>query len=216
MNLNVKINNIFELIEFIQKRPGMYIGNNTITSMETFLNGYIFASDINNLNLDIYPKFWYFHEWVKEHYNWFESTAGWKNIILAESNNDEEKALNVFFELIAKFKEIKPISVKYIYLENENITFYLSELLKESKSNQFSLPPLYKNAEKVILVEHSQNFGISVFITSQQEILGLDWRERFKSTQKAINFINKLFNINRKFKKVENINLVEYINNNCR
>jgi len=50
------------------------------------------------------PKFEKFNDWVASYYGWNESTAGWKNIILSESNNDEEKALKEFFNIFDKFK----------------------------------------------------------------------------------------------------------------
>lgn len=215
MKFDSKIDNIFELIEFVKKRPGMYLGDTSITSMNTFLDGYNFACFVNNIdNHDVYPLFWYFHEWAKEKYNWYESSAGWKNIILKENQNDEIKSLAVFFELIEEFKNLTPLSIEYIELNEDNLKFHHSELCKtksyDPKSSILNLP-VYENADKVFLIEHSHNFGFSVFITYQNILLGYDWRKRFKTPKKAKLFAKSLFDVDEKWKPLTG-NLTEKIN----
>lgn len=203
MQIDLEINNQFELIELIKKRPALYIGNNQITSMRNFLDGYDFACLVNGIeHNNIYPQFWYFHEWAMEKYNWSESTAGWKNIILKENNNDEEKSLEIFFEMIDEFKTLKPISVEIIELQKENLSFHLSELCKTKiynhKTKEFDLP-VYENVDKLFLVEHSHNFGFSVFITYKGKLIGNDWTKRFKKPEEAKLFAQSQFNIKKKW-----------------
>ena len=93
---------IVELLKYIRLRPGMYIGDKKISSLNSFLDGFHYALHLNNIDTTDDIPFWYFHEFVSHHYNWAESTAGWKNIILEENNNDEEKSLVIFFDLFGK------------------------------------------------------------------------------------------------------------------
>lgn len=93
----VTINNIYDLIDLMKERSGMFIGENKISAMSSFLDGYQFCARTHNIKQEkVFPPFWYFHEWAIETYKWYESTAGWKTIILQENDNDEAKALTVF------------------------------------------------------------------------------------------------------------------------
>ncbi|TAH29888.1 MAG: hypothetical protein EAZ06_05245 [Cytophagales bacterium] len=102
---------VHELIrsENFRKRIPMYIGEPTISNLQSFIWGYYFAERIHKFELttlDLY--FEGFNDWVTKHYHWKESTAGWKNIVLTEENNDETKALQTFLTLYDKFiSEIK-------------------------------------------------------------------------------------------------------------
>lgn len=215
MALDIKVNNVFELIELIKKRPGLYIGNNNITSMQNFIDGYDFACLVNDIeHNNVYPLFWYFHEWAMEKYNWGESTAGWKHIILQENNNDEIKALSVFFEEIDEFKKLHPISIEYIELTKENLDFNNSDLCKikvyNRKTKLFDLP-IYEKADKVFLVEHSHNFGFSIFVSYKGKMTGNDWTNRFRSAEKAKAYTKSLFDTNSKWSSLSG-NLMENIN----
>ena len=96
-------NSIFELLssENFRFRPEMYIGKKNVTILRAFIDGYFYAEN-NSLEKE---KFEEFHDWVANYFGWFESTAGWNNIILEECNGDEEKAIDKFFEIFDKFSE---------------------------------------------------------------------------------------------------------------
>ena len=103
-----EIKRIYQLIEsdHFRTKPNLYIGDRNITTLYNFLNGAFFALKIHEVeSRESEPDFRKFHDWVADHYNWFESTAGWKNIILKECDGDEEKALDVFFNLYDEFKK---------------------------------------------------------------------------------------------------------------
>jgi hypothetical protein len=94
---------LLELKQFREKTP-MYIGDWTITSLKAFIDGYLYASWVKEMDDEDTVRFGKFHDYVANYFGWFDSTAGWKNIILKESNGDEEKALKKFFELYDLFK----------------------------------------------------------------------------------------------------------------
>ena len=88
--------------ESFRSRTAMYIGEKKLSTLKGFLDGayYAFdAYDVKEINL-----FEGFHDWVVDYYGWNESTAGWKNIILKECDNDEMKAVDEFFKIYDKFK----------------------------------------------------------------------------------------------------------------
>ena len=98
---------IFELIEKegFRKRTAMYISEDRISTLKAFMDGYFYALDAMEIHLqETGPKFEGFNDWVAAYFGWSESTAGWKNIILQESNGDESAAVDLFFKVYDKFK----------------------------------------------------------------------------------------------------------------
>lgn len=99
---------IFDLIneENFRKRTAMYIGEKKISILKGFIDGYFYGLDVKEIHLrESEPKFVNFSDWVANHFNWAESTAGWKNIILKECDGDEKLSVDKFFELYDKFKK---------------------------------------------------------------------------------------------------------------
>ena len=197
MTKEIEIENIYNLIDLVERRPGMYIGDARISSLRSFLDGYQFAATVHNIEKkQVFPPFWYFHEWAMHKYGWGESTAGWKNIILEENQNDEELALTKCFELLKEFRTLKPKSIKRSKLNQTNIKFHHSENCKIKRSidpvRQLT-GPLYENADEIFIVEFSHNFGFSIFVRLNDESIGLDWRERFKTNEEAVDKSETLF-----------------------
>ncbi|WP_375238300.1 hypothetical protein [Aurantibacter sp.] len=67
-----------------REKTKLYIGSDSILTLRTFLDG--------------------FYDFVVNYYNYFESTSGWSNIILKESDGNEQKAIKQFFVLYDLFK----------------------------------------------------------------------------------------------------------------
>ena len=96
---------LFDLLKLknFRLKTEMYIGDKKINILKAFIDGYLFALEANNIYQAEKEKFTEFHDWVANYFGWYESTAGWKNIILEECNGDEEIAVDKFFELFDKF-----------------------------------------------------------------------------------------------------------------
>ena len=187
----VSLSNIYDLIDLMKIRPAMYIGECKISAMSSFLDGYFFCSHIHGIEQEkVFPPFWYFHEWAKEEYNWYESTAGWKNIILQENDNDEAKALTVFFDLMADFKTLHPIKIERLRLEKQNLAFHHSE---KCTTKYMDGTPIYAAASEVLLVTYSHNFGLSYFVPNTGNAFDFSWRNRFKNEKTAKQSIERLF-----------------------
>ena len=88
--LNMIIQN-YKLLKKIEQRPGMWAGENTLKSIKTFLAGYNHALFENNLieeGTDL------FFDWIAKKLGFYESTAGWANMILAVSLGFEPKKID--------------------------------------------------------------------------------------------------------------------------
>lgn len=95
---------VYETIDRIRHRPAMYLGLYSLTRLQAFLNGCMYAAAECGAELVEQPEFGGFHDWVAMYYGRFESTAGWCNIILQEAGGDEAAALARFFELVDEYR----------------------------------------------------------------------------------------------------------------
>ena len=102
-----KVTNFYSLLQKIKQRPPLYLGSYSITSLHSFLSGYILA----RLELDVPQteeerQFDTFQSWIENKFN-MKSTHSWAKIILFHSM-DERDALDHFFKLFEEFaRELK-------------------------------------------------------------------------------------------------------------
>ena len=96
--------NVYETIASIRPHPAMHIGYHSLTRLQSFLDGCFYMAEKYAIRLCEHPDFHGFHDWTAERFGWKESTAGWCNIILQESNGDEAKALDSFFRLVEEYR----------------------------------------------------------------------------------------------------------------
>jgi hypothetical protein len=98
--------NIYQLIDRIKKRPGMYLGKPSIIRLKSFLDGYMGArEDLGFPLTEQEEKFNYFQEWIQTRFK-ITSSHSWADSILFYSADDKE-ALNQFFELFDQFIKIE-------------------------------------------------------------------------------------------------------------
>jgi hypothetical protein len=95
--------NLYALIHQIRARPPLYLGENSISALHNFINGYFHACHVNGIDEDELPPWADFHEFVRARTGFSESTSGWCNMILSTCANDETKALATFFEMFEAF-----------------------------------------------------------------------------------------------------------------
>ncbi len=118
-------NPFYDHLEKIKVRIGMYIYEVSLKSLFIYISGYMMA--LSELNIaQEQPKFHDFHEFVRAKYNYFESTAGWANMItavvldyqpenivwedvFAETMTFEQhqQSIELFYELLAEFKNAR-------------------------------------------------------------------------------------------------------------
>jgi hypothetical protein len=95
---------IYEIIEKIRVRPGMYIGRSSVSVLFDFLVGYKTARRELGIKLtDKEADFCeHFHEFVEKRYNLHTSNS-WAKIIMLYCH-DEKAGLEIFFKLFDEFK----------------------------------------------------------------------------------------------------------------
>ncbi len=91
-----------EILKGIKKRPGMFLGTNSITRLDMVLRGTSQARrEVGIPPTDPESKFEDFKSWIEEEYK-IDSGQSWAKIILFRSM-DEHEALERFFELFEEY-----------------------------------------------------------------------------------------------------------------
>jgi len=91
-----------EILKGIKKRPGMFLGNRSITKLDMFLRGYSLGrKEVGVPPTEPEREFEGFQSWVEEKYG-INSGQSWSKIILFYSV-DEHEALQKFFELFEEY-----------------------------------------------------------------------------------------------------------------
>jgi hypothetical protein len=95
---------IYDMLEKIRRKPGMYIGERSINRLHAFLTGY--RAGLGRLGF--YPRdvdeFHRFHDWVANRLGFYESTSGWCNMIRDKSTSETE-AFDQFFLFLDEFRK---------------------------------------------------------------------------------------------------------------
>ncbi len=95
-----------ELLEVIRDRPALYLGERSLSALWHYLLGYRMAMSVYDVRADFsLPAD--FHEWVAYRLHFYESTSGYRNMILKRTP-DESVALDHFFELLDDHRTRKP------------------------------------------------------------------------------------------------------------
>ena len=94
---------VFELLEKIEQKPGLYLGTASVTALRHFLVGYKFARQEmgilpTEMELDFYREF---QPWLQRHLQ-VETVQSWDQIILIKYL-DECAAFSEFFQLLGEF-----------------------------------------------------------------------------------------------------------------
>ncbi|MCF4966609.1 hypothetical protein [Nostoc sp. CMAA1605] len=100
--LDVKNEYLYHLLERIKQRPGMYIGQCSITRLNMLLIGYSQARmELGLPRTEQEKHFDNFQEWIQIKFN-INSSQSWDSIILSNST-DEKDAFYKFFQLFEQF-----------------------------------------------------------------------------------------------------------------
>ena len=94
------------LLDVIRERPALYMGEHSLSALWHFFNGYVTALRFYDIQTKptLPPDF---HDWVAYRLHFYESTSGYKNMILKHVP-DERAALDRFFELLDEHRNRKP------------------------------------------------------------------------------------------------------------
>lgn len=137
--------NIIELINLIKPRPELFIHEHDIFCLYSFLNGWYYRNQEEDVKANIlYNDFYY---WLRKKYH-LRDTRGWASILFYKFKT-KEKALDAFFELFDTFYQ-EHISrdflgkVEWLIITLEDETYdEIAHLLKEDLKCTTSETALY-------------------------------------------------------------------------
>ncbi|MBC2262549.1 hypothetical protein HCB45_13270 [Listeria sp. FSL L7-0091] len=205
-------NTIKDLILSIEQRPTMFLRNKTIDALSDFLNGYLMGCRkeiMKGYSID----FWFFHEFIKNYYNYSYSTSGWTNMILEHCCDDQEKAFHVFFQRYHEFMKISVESVYKADLKESNSIFHFD--MTKGKNlvvnlDLEQLEPVYKNPKSYIVLKLSLNNGFILLVESNN--LFYQERKLFKNLSEIDHEISSLFGTVQQLHPIaiETLNNLEY------
>lgn len=113
---------IYVLLEEMQKRPAMYVGEVRLKNIFLYLAGYSSAMAEAGVNDHSVPEFYGFREFVRARYRLAGSSMGWVNMILAVtigldpnnmdweyydqnlSHEQHENSVREFFKLVKDYR----------------------------------------------------------------------------------------------------------------
>ena len=96
---------MFEILEKIRTRPGMYIGRASVSDLFMFLVGYKTARRELGIEFSEEEKDFaeHFHDWVQQRFN-VRTNNSWAKIILLFTR-DEKDGFDCFYKLLDEFKQ---------------------------------------------------------------------------------------------------------------
>ncbi len=143
------------MIRRIQTRPGMYLGSNALTPLRHFLDGYQAAE--RDLGIcwhgSLFPlEFQFMHSFTDARLHTKCVCAGWCHNILTYCQGDEQKALNLFFELYQEFIQVGMKRYWRAVLTKENIE--RNDKMENCRvMKEHGAEPIYKNPVAVYVLE---------------------------------------------------------------
>ena len=119
------LNSLYEILEKIKNRPGLYIGHKSLDRLVGFISGYIVSTF--ELTGQWIP-FSQFREYVEYKNNINHPVKHWSDII--SQNRTQEEAFDLFFVYLDGFKEISKDSEKFEDMLKSNQAKFLSDIKK--------------------------------------------------------------------------------------
>ncbi len=128
------MSNLVEILQHIEKRPGMYFGNTerfrSILTLQAFIMGFQMAQAADSPGV-----FNCFREWVASQYRVLADGRGGFELILEQVGGDERRAYNEFFRILPDYlRDRQQLGFESIQLKFSEIQEQiLKDFRKESK-----------------------------------------------------------------------------------
>ena len=109
----------YKMLKIIEPRPAMWTGEISLKSIHTYLSGYYHALSDNSITQQPNDDELFF-DWVAKKLGYYESTAGWANMILAHCMEFEPRNIKwekVFDTPVSAEQHLKSVSLFYKLLD---------------------------------------------------------------------------------------------------
>lgn len=126
-SIKLRMSTLFELLEKIKSKPGLYLGSASITNLRMFILGYRFArTEVGITNTEAETDFYKnFQPWLQNRLS-IRTVNAWDKIILLTCT-DEKAGFNYFFQLLDEFikrdksQDIEPILAESIAQNTDKV-----------------------------------------------------------------------------------------------
>jgi hypothetical protein len=169
------------LLEVIREVPAMYLGERSLSALSHYLHGYCMALSVYDVQ-SASPLPQDFHDWVAYRLHFYESTSGYRNMILKRVP-EESAALDRFFELLDEHKNRKPRVVAQLRAGKE----YARRTVKEGHLQG----PQTGTYPTLNLIAYTDDPGF--FISSDDRDADFPRKDQFFST---LDWFGRAFGIN--------------------
>jgi hypothetical protein len=99
--------NVFDLLDHIRERTGMYLRDSSLKELETLLWGYYTALRTHGIVEDVPEMGLHFHNWLWNREG-FPSAIGW-GTVLDDKYSDRDTAIAKLFEYVDEYRKLNPV-----------------------------------------------------------------------------------------------------------
>lgn len=130
-----------------------------------------------------FPPFWLFFNWICKEYNHSGSYYWWDGIILQNSDNDEEQALETFFSKFDEFRKFTPARILQTAIGKTEINFFNShegirKLVMDGEESRIG------PADHLYIIMYTGNLGCSCHHHKNGSHINSDYFETIEKAKK--------------------------------
>lgn len=184
--------NLYEMLECIRKRPGMWLRSPDIRYLSAFLDGYQTAlADQKCESPQLFPleSLRPFHTYTARKYG-ESAPMGWCSILLKAAGGDKEKAFGLFFEVLEQYKGLRAEQYAYALLTPEHLRYHETHpgrrLLPDGKYLPEDGIPFYRHAKRLCMVTLNQEAGVLFLVEYPEEIRLDEWYRCAEEVQEPV------------------------------
>ncbi len=102
-----QLSNVFDWLDQVRQRPGMYLDDGRLRELETLIWGYYSALGVHHLDEGVPEMSRHFSSWLRLRKRWSLS-QGWARAI-EEHAKEGEVPLENFFQLVGEYRKLRPM-----------------------------------------------------------------------------------------------------------
>ena len=97
---------IYEVLDFVKRRPEIWLTSKSITGLQNFINGYMLLGAADDIYHPGEPRIDEFIHWILDKDKGLSGNQNpYSRVLLKVCNGDELKSFDKFFEYLDEFKK---------------------------------------------------------------------------------------------------------------